>query len=97
MPEPGKVGGEELVASRLWVLFVCVSVSIYACAVAASPRGAPPPAPPPSLEGVGTKPSRPPPTLWANQSQLLFRSPRSCGDWLRPEEGLEFYLAIELP
>lgn len=37
-PREGKVGGEELEASGRWVVFVWVSLSIHACAVAASPR-----------------------------------------------------------
>lgn len=95
------MGGEEPEASGWWVLFVCVSVSIDACAVAASPPGGQPPAPPPSLRALSRpqlcQPISPRPALSANQSPLRFRSLRSCGNWLQPGEALGFYLVFELP
>lgn len=100
-PPEVKVGGEEPEASGWWVLFVCVSVSIDACAVAASPPGGQPPAPPPSPRALSRpqfcQPISPRPTLSANQSPLRFRSPKSCGNWLQPRETLGSYLVFELP
>lgn len=91
--ERGKVGGEKLEASRWWVVFVWGAFSIDACAVAASPARGPtssstpfPPRSPPS----------PRPPLPANQNPQRFRRLRSFRDWLRPGEGLEFYLVLEL-
>ena len=92
-PREGKVGGEKLEASRWWVVFVWGAFSIDVCAVAASPPWDRPPAPPLSPP---RSPPAPRPPLPANQNPQRFRGPRSFRDWLRPGEGPEFYLVLEL-
>lgn len=72
--------------------FVCLSVSIDACAVTSSPASLPP-APPPFLRSLFAHPRL---TLSANQSSLRCQRPRGCQDWLGPGKGLEFYLAFQL-